>query len=76
MKGIARALMLRVEEEAQRLKRSLLCFDTTTGDAAEKLYLSLDYVRAGIIAGYAYRPDELLVDRSVFYKTLKSVGTG
>jgi acetyltransferase len=68
--------MLRVEEEAKRLKRSLLCFDTTTGNAAEKLYLSLDYVRAGIIPGYAFSPDGVLTDTSVFYKTLKSVVAG
>ena len=55
-RGIARALMTRAEAEARALKRSLLTFDTTTGDAAEQLYLSLGYVRAGI-PHYAHKPE-------------------
>jgi len=71
-RGIAKALMTRVEAEAKALKRSLLTFDTTTGDAAEQLYLSLGYVRAGIIPHYAYMPDGRLIDTSVFYKLIGS----
>jgi GNAT superfamily N-acetyltransferase len=71
-RGIGRALMMRVEAEAKALKRSLLTFDTTTGDAAEQLYLSLGYMRAGIIPSYAYRPDGKLIDTSVFYKLVGS----
>jgi GNAT superfamily N-acetyltransferase len=74
-RGIAKALMTQVEVEAKILKRSLLTFDTTTGDAAEQLYLSLGYVRAGIIPNYAYMPDGRLVDTSVFYKLLGSEST-
>jgi GNAT superfamily N-acetyltransferase len=70
--GIARALMTRAEAEARAVKRSLLTFDTTTGDAAEQLYLSLGYVRAGIIPNYAYMPDGRLIDTSVFYKLIGS----
>jgi GNAT superfamily N-acetyltransferase len=72
--GIARALIIRAEAEARGLKRSLLTFDTATGDAAEQLYLSLGYVRAGIIPGYAYKPDGQLIDTSVFYKLIGSGG--
>jgi ribosomal protein S18 acetylase RimI-like enzyme len=75
-RGIGRALMLAAEAEAKRLGRSLLTFDTTTGDSAEKLYLSLNYVRAGVIPGYALKPDGSLIDTSVFYKLLESGGTG
>jgi GNAT superfamily N-acetyltransferase len=73
-RGIAKALMIRAETEAKALKRSLLTFDTTTGDAAEQLYLSLGYVRAGIIPNYAYKPDGMLIDTSVFYKLIGSEG--
>jgi GNAT superfamily N-acetyltransferase len=69
-RGIARALMMRVEAELRASNRSLLTFDTTTGHAAERLYLSLGYVRAGIIPNYAYLPDGQLCDTSVFYKLL------
>jgi ribosomal protein S18 acetylase RimI-like enzyme len=75
-RGIGRALMLAAEAEARRLGRSLLTFDTTTGDSAEKLYLSLNYVRAGVIPGYALKPDGSLIDTSVFYKLLESGGAG
>jgi ribosomal protein S18 acetylase RimI-like enzyme len=75
-RGIARALMTQVEVEARALKRSLLTFDTTTGDAAEQLYLSLGYVRAGIIPDYAHKPEGGLVATSVFYKLISSEGAG
>jgi ribosomal protein S18 acetylase RimI-like enzyme len=75
-RGIGRTLMLAAEAEARRLGRSLLTFDTTTGDSAEKLYLSLNYVRAGVIPGYALKPDGSLIDTSVFYKLLESGGAG
>jgi ribosomal protein S18 acetylase RimI-like enzyme len=71
-RGIARALMARVEAEARAAKRSLLTFDTTTGDAAEQFYLSLGYVRAGIIPHYAHKPEGGLVATSVFYKLIGS----
>jgi ribosomal protein S18 acetylase RimI-like enzyme len=75
-RGIGRALMLAAEAEARRLGRSLLTFDTTTGDSAEKLYWSLNFVRAGVIPGYALKPDGSLIDTSVFYKLLESGGAG
>jgi hypothetical protein len=68
--------MAQVEIEARALNRSLLTFDTTTGDAAEQLYLSLGYVRAGIIPDYAHRPQGGLAATSVFYKLISSEGAG
>jgi ribosomal protein S18 acetylase RimI-like enzyme len=73
-RGIARALMTQLEVEARALKRSLLTFDTTTGEAAEQLYLALGYVRAGIIPDYAHKPEGGLVATSVFYKLISSEG--
>ncbi len=56
-RGIARELMAALEDEARTLGRSLLTLDTVTGASAEALYLSMGYVRAGVIPRYARRPD-------------------
>ena len=55
-RGIARALMLALEDVARAEGRTLLTLDTRTGDRAEPLYLSLGYVLAGIIPSYARGP--------------------
>jgi ribosomal protein S18 acetylase RimI-like enzyme len=69
--GIARALMAELEREARRLGRSLLTLDTRTGDAAEPLYASLGYQRAGIIPGYCRDPfDDRLDPTTIMYKVL------
>lgn len=52
-RGIARALMLALEAIAQSDGRTLLTLDTWTGSSAEQLYLSLGYVRVGVIPRYA-----------------------
>lgn len=51
--GIARALMVVLEDVARTENRTLLTLDTRTGDHAEPLYLSLGYLRAGVIPNYA-----------------------
>lgn len=69
--GIARRLMIEMEDHAQKLGRRLITLDTTTGSAAESLYLSLDYVRLGAIPGYARDPHENRLDpATIFYKQL------
>jgi ribosomal protein S18 acetylase RimI-like enzyme len=55
-RGIARALMIAVEEVARTENRTLLTLDTRTGDLAEPLYLSLGFVRVGVIPNYARSP--------------------
>ena len=55
-RGLARLLMLRVEEEARALGRRLLTLDTRTGDHAEPLYASIGYLTSGIIPGYCLDP--------------------
>ncbi|WP_043335761.1 GNAT family N-acetyltransferase [Belnapia moabensis] len=52
-RGVARALMRRAEQTAQRLHRRLLVLDTLAGDAGEPLYRSLGWQEAGRIPGYA-----------------------
>ena len=69
--GIARALMLAIEEVARREGRSLLTLDTRTGDSAEPLYVSLGYTLAGTIPRYARNPfSSELHSTSILYKEL------
>ncbi|KTT04001.1 acetyltransferase [Pseudomonas oryzihabitans] len=70
--GIARALMLALEDAARAQGRELLTLDTRSDDHAEPLYLSLGYTAAGRIPGYAL--DALQPARrdstTLMYKTL------
>ena len=69
--GIARSLMLAIEDVARAEGRSLITFDTRTGDAAEPLYLSMGYTRAGVIPRYARDSHSARLDAtSIFYKEL------
>jgi ribosomal protein S18 acetylase RimI-like enzyme len=54
--GIARALMLAIEEQARNARRTLLTLDTASA-AAEHLYASLGYVRVGVIPRFSLRAD-------------------
>jgi GNAT superfamily N-acetyltransferase len=70
-RGIARQLMLAIEALARAEGRSLLTLDTVTGGAAEPLYASLGYIRAGVIPGYALAPDGGTFDAtSLMFKQL------
>ena len=51
--GVARALMVALEEIARSERRTLLTLDTWTGSGAEHLYRSLGYVTVGVIPRYA-----------------------
>ncbi|MBO6542491.1 MAG: GNAT family N-acetyltransferase [Alphaproteobacteria bacterium] len=69
--GIARALMMIVEEKARRIGRSLLTLDTRTGDHAELLYRSLGFQTAGILPGFALSADQDRFDATTYmYKQL------
>jgi ribosomal protein S18 acetylase RimI-like enzyme len=69
--GIARALMVAVEEQARQSGRTLLTLDTTTGDAAEPLYLSIGYTKVGEIPRFSRRPDSRKLEATtVMYKEL------
>ena len=52
-RGLARALMIALEEVARGAGRTLLTLDTWTGGHAEALYRSLGYVAAGVIPRFA-----------------------
>jgi len=68
--GIARALMLAIEDEARDAHRTLLTLDTASA-GAEKLYASLGYVRVGVIPRFSLHPESLeLEGTTVMYKEL------
>ena len=72
--GIARALMLAIEDEARAAQRTLLTLDTAS-DAAERLYASLGYVPVGVIPRFSIRPDlSALEGTMVMYKELANEG--
>jgi GNAT superfamily N-acetyltransferase len=52
-RGIARALMIALEDLAQLQGWTLLTLDTWTGQAGERLYRSLGYAAAGVIPRFA-----------------------
>lgn len=68
--GIARQLMLAIEDEARTEGRTLLVLDTKQGDAAERLYRDLGYIEAGIIPYYARNAEGTLDPTVVFYRVL------
>lgn len=70
-RGIARALMTKVERLAQSEGRTLLTLDTRRADLAEPLYRSMGYVLAGVIPRHARGPlQPELEDTSIMYKEL------
>ena len=54
-RGIARALMLALEDLARAGGRTLLTLDTVSGSPAEALYRSLGYVTIGVIPRFALK---------------------
>lgn len=64
--GIARALMVALEQEAILRGRTTLVLDTRQGDPSELLYTRLGYVKAGVIPHFA-RNGEGTLDPTVFY---------
>lgn len=69
-RGLARALMQAVEEEARARGLTLLTLDTGKGGEAEHLYDSCGWTRAGIIPNYALWPDGRPCDTILFWKAL------
>jgi acetyltransferase len=69
-RGIARTLMTALEEAARRAGRHLLVLDTRAGDAAERLYAELGYVRVGVIPRYALSAAGTLDATVYMYKEL------
>lgn len=71
-RGIARQLMQALEDAAAARGFTLLLLDTCEGSAAERLYTSMQWTRAGVVPGFALNPDGSLCDTVFFYKQLES----
>ncbi|MEI7711585.1 MAG: GNAT family N-acetyltransferase [Rhodospirillales bacterium] len=69
-KGLARALMIRLEQEAERAGRPMLMLDTQAGGAAESLYRSMGWTALGVMPGHALLIDGTLGDTAFFWKRL------
>lgn len=68
-RGIGRALMAALEEEARRLNRTTLVLDTRLGDAGESLYTSVGYTKVGVVPAYVI-DENGKPDATVFYYKL------
>ena len=69
--GIARSLMLAVEQKAHEAGRTLLTLDTVTDCPAELLYRSLGYIALGVLPRYALSHDSRALEAATFlYKEL------
>jgi GNAT superfamily N-acetyltransferase len=68
--GIARLLMLAIEEQAKTHHRTLLVLDTERGSGAETFYEQMGYQRAGSIPGFALSTAGVPNDNVIFYKNI------
>jgi ribosomal protein S18 acetylase RimI-like enzyme len=69
-RGIARALLERLEAVARRDGRTLLVLDTRDGDPSNALYTQAGFQEVGRIPGYALNGDGSLHATVYYYKTL------
>lgn len=69
-RGVAKALMDRLEREALDRGRTVLVLDTQTGSDAERLYAAWGWRRVGVIDDYALDPDGTPEPTTIFTKTL------
>jgi ribosomal protein S18 acetylase RimI-like enzyme len=70
-RGLGRALMLAIEDEAHRLGRTTLFLDTRQGDPSERLYQDLGWTFAGAIPRYARSADGTLHTTTIYYRLLE-----
>ncbi len=68
--GIARALMMALEDEARAAGKTLLVLDTREGDPSNDLYRALGYREAGRIPGWARDAAGTLSATVFWYKPL------
>jgi acetyltransferase len=73
-RGIAEKLMWMLEDCAYQHQRSMLFLDTREGDASERLYQKVGYLRVGAIPDYVRNPDGGLVPTVIYAKVLKPKG--
>lgn len=68
--GVAARLMEHAENASRLAGKTLLVLDTVTGDPAERLYVRLGWIKAGVIPNYALYPDGRFCDTTIFWKQL------
>jgi ribosomal protein S18 acetylase RimI-like enzyme len=69
-RGIGERLMRQIEQEARQLALTLLFLDTETGSEGDRLYRRLGWEVAGVIPGFAYRPDGELRPTTFLFRQL------
>lgn len=69
-RGIARAMMAGLEDNARRRQRRLLLLDTAPG-YTETFYREIDYQKVGVIPGFARDAiEDVYLDTVIMYKAL------
>lgn len=68
--GVGERLLRAAEEAGRDMGRTLLTLDTATGEAGERLYDRLGWVRVGVIPGHALYPDGRVASTTFYYKQL------
>jgi GNAT superfamily N-acetyltransferase len=69
-RGVGRALMERLEEEARADGKTVLVLDTVPGRSADRLYERLGWSRVGVVPNFALDPDGSPCDTAFFHKQL------
>jgi acetyltransferase len=69
-RGVGRALMLALEDQARQLGRTTLILNTRHGDPAEALYRTVGWTFAGTIPRYARSSAGTLDATAYYYKLL------
>ena len=69
-RGVAKALLVAVEEKAREMGRYLLLLDTETGSSADTLYRNLGWKEVGKVPRHALSPSGELRATTYFYKEL------
>nr|WP_203292193.1 GNAT family N-acetyltransferase [Maricaulis parjimensis] len=69
-RGVARQLMLALEEAARARGLRTLVLDTVTGSPADSLYRQLGWIEVGPVPDYALFPDGTPCSTTFFYRAL------
>ncbi|QIC16364.1 GNAT family N-acetyltransferase [Providencia vermicola] len=68
--GMAKQLLMNIEQLALNHKRTLLVLDTRTGDTASHLYCKQGYIKAGEIPHFVTNAQHEFESTTLFYKLL------
>ena len=71
-RGLGRAILTALEDEARQLGRTLLVLDTERDSSGEALYTACGWTRAGVIPAFAMNYSGThLIDTVLFYRLLQ-----